>query len=208
MRAAIYARVSTTDQKCEMQLAELREYVSRRGWERAGEYVDTGWSGASVNRPEFNRLMRDAARRKFDVVLCWKLDRFGRSLVHCSNALQELKTHGVRFIATSQNIDTDESNPAARFLLHVIMAAAEFERELIRERSMAGQKRYRALYEAGKVGKEVHSKSGKDLPVGRPKRIFARQEVLELRGRGLSYRQIARQMEIGEGTVRRVLNRE
>jgi putative DNA-invertase from lambdoid prophage Rac len=87
------------------------------------------------------------------------------------------------------------------------MAAAEFERELIRERSVLGQKRYRSQYEAGKVGKEVHSKSGKDLPVGRPKRIFARQEVLELRGRGLSYRQIARQMEIGEGTVRRVLAR-
>jgi putative DNA-invertase from lambdoid prophage Rac len=87
------------------------------------------------------------------------------------------------------------------------MAAAEFERELIRERSMAGLKRYRGQYAAGKMGREVHSKSGKDLPVGRPKRIFARQEVLELRGRGLSYRQIAKQMEIGEGTVRRVLNR-
>jgi DNA invertase Pin-like site-specific DNA recombinase len=85
------------------------------------------------------------------------------------------------------------------------MAAAEFERELIRERSMAGLKRYRGQYEAGKVGKEVHSRSGKDLPVGRPKRIFARQRVLELRAHGHSYRQIARQLEIGEGTVRRVL---
>ena len=85
------------------------------------------------------------------------------------------------------------------------MAAAEFERELIRERSMAGLKRYRGQYEAGKVGKEVHSRSGKDLPVGRPKRIFARQEVLELRAHGNSYRQIARHLGIGEGTVRRVL---
>ena len=66
MKAAIYARVSTTDQKCEMQLAELREYVSRRGWEPAGEYVDSGWSGSNTNRPEFNRLMKDAALRKFD----------------------------------------------------------------------------------------------------------------------------------------------
>jgi DNA invertase Pin-like site-specific DNA recombinase len=149
--------------------------------------------------------MRDAGQRKFDVILCWKLDRFGRSLLHCKSALQELHGYGVRFIATSQNIDTDESNPASRFLLHILMAAAEFERELIRERSMAGLKRYRGQYAAGKVGKEVHSRSGKDLPVGRPKRIFARQEVLELRGRGLSYRQIARQIGIGEGTVRRVL---
>jgi len=205
MRAAIYARVSTTDQKCEMQLGELREYVSRRGWETAAEYVDTGWSGSKASRPEFDRLMRDAGKRIVDVILCWKLDRFGRSLLHCKSALQELQTYGVRFMATSQNIDTDESNPASRFLVHILMAAAEFERELIRERAMAGQKRYRDHYEAGKVGKEVHSKSGKDLPVGRPKRIFARQRVFELRAQGHSYRQIARRLGIGEGTVRRVL---
>jgi len=105
MRAAIYARVSTTDQKCEMQLAELREYVSRRVWEPAGEYVDTGWSGAKASRPEFNRLMKDASQRKLDAILCWKLDRFVRSLLHCKSALQELQTYGVRFMATSQNID-------------------------------------------------------------------------------------------------------
>ena len=150
--------------------------------------------------------MRDAGKRKVDVILCWKLDRFGRSLLHCKSALQELHGYGVRFIATSQNIDTDESNPASRFLLHILMAAAEFERELIRERSMAGLKRYRGQYAAGKVGKEVHSRSGKDLPVGRPKRIFNRQQVFHLRTRGLSYRQIARQLGIGEGTVRRVLH--
>jgi len=188
-----------------MQLAELREYVSRRGWEPASEYVDTGWSGTKSSRPEFDRLMRDAGKRVVDVILCWKLDRFGRSLLHCKTAIEQLRAHGVRFIATSQNIDTDESNPTSRFLLHVLMAAAEFERELIHERSVLGQKRYRSQYEAGKVGKEVHSKSGKDLPVGRPKRIFARQEVVELRMQGHSYRQVARQLKIGEGTVRRVL---
>ncbi len=175
-------------------------------WELAGEYVDTGWSGTKASRPEFDRLMRDAGKRAVDVILCWKLDRFGRSLLHCKTAIEQLRAHGVRFIATSQNIDTDESNPTSRFLLHVLMAAAEFERELIHERSVLGQKRYRAQYEAGKVGQEVHSKSGKDLPVGRPKRIFARQRVLELRAQGSSYRQIARRLGIGEGTVRRVLN--
>jgi len=205
MRAAIYARVSTTVQNCEMQLTELREYVSRRGWEPSGEYVDTGWSGSKASSPGFDRLMRDAGKRVIDVILCWKLDRFGRSLLHCKSALQELQGHGVRFIATSQNIDTDESNPASRFLLHILMAAAEFERELIRERSMAGLKRYRGQYAAGKVGKEVHSKSGKDLPVGRPKRIFNHERVFQLRQKRYSYRQIARQLRIGEGTVRRVL---
>jgi len=78
LRAAIYARVSTTDQNCEMQLGELREYANRRAWEIAGEFVDTGWSGAKASRPAFDRLMSQASKRHFDVVLCWKLDRFGR----------------------------------------------------------------------------------------------------------------------------------
>jgi putative DNA-invertase from lambdoid prophage Rac len=205
VRAAIYARVSTTDQNCELQLNELREYVIRHGWENAGEYVDTGWSGAKASRPEFDRLMQDAGKRRFDVVLCWKLDRFGRSLLNCKAALQQLQSHGVRFIATSQNIDTDESNPASRFLLHILMAAAEFERELIRERAAAGMKRYRHDYGAGKVGKETRSRSGKNLPVGRPRRVFDREMVRELRKLGLSYRQIASRLGLGEGTVRRVL---
>jgi DNA invertase Pin-like site-specific DNA recombinase len=205
MKAAIYARVSTTDQKCELQLNELREYVSRHGWENAGEYVDEGWSGVKASRPEFDRLMQDAGKRRFDVALCWKLDRFGRSLWNCKAALQQLAAHGVRFIATTQNIDTDESNPASRFLLHMLMAAAEFERELIRERAAAGLKRYRHDYSAGRVGKETRSRSGKNLPVGRPRRVFDRQRVAALRAQGLSYRQIAGKLSLGEGTVRRVL---
>jgi DNA invertase Pin-like site-specific DNA recombinase len=119
--------------------------------------------------------------------------------------LEELQRHRVRFIATSQNIDTDESNAAARFFLHVLMAAAEFERELIRERAIAGLKRYRQDYSAGKVGKEVHSRSGKNLPPGGPRRVFDREKVRALRAEGLSYRKIASRLCLGEGTVRRVL---
>jgi DNA invertase Pin-like site-specific DNA recombinase len=205
MRCAIYARVSTTDQNCEMQLRELREYISRREWKIAGEYVDTGFSGAKASRPALDCLMADAAKRKFDCIVVYKIDRFGRSVLHLNQQLAALTNHGVRFIATSQNIDTDESNPAARFLLHILMAAAEFERELIRERSQAGLKRYRQDYGAGRVGKEVRSRSGKNLPVGRPRRIFDRHRITELRQTGLSPRQIARQTGLGEGTVRRVL---
>ena len=203
--AAIYARVSTLDQNCAMQLAELRDYILRHGWRNAGEYVDTGWSGAKASRPEFDRLMRDAAHRKFDVIICWKLDRFGRSLINCKMALQDLKRHGIRFVATSQNIDTDESNAAAQFLLNILMAAAEFERELIRERALAGLKRYRQDYQAGRVGKETHSHSGKNLPVGRPRRVFDHQKVIDLHAQGLTARKIAAQLGLGEGTVRRVL---
>jgi DNA invertase Pin-like site-specific DNA recombinase len=205
MKAAIYARVSTTDQKCEVQLNELREYVSRHGWENAGEYVDEGWSGVKASRPEFDRLMQDAGKRKFDAVLCWKLDRFGRSLWNCKAALQQLHAHGIRFIATTQNIDTDESNPAARFLLHMLMAAAEFERELIRERTLAGQQRYRQDYAAGRVGKTVSSRSGRNQPAHRPKKVFDREEVIRLRRQGRSYRQIAASLSLGVGTVVRTL---
>jgi len=149
--------------------------------------------------------MQDARKRSFDVVLCWKLDRFGRSLWNCKAALQQLQAHGVRFIATSQNIDTDEANPASRFLLHMLMAAAEFERELIRERTLAGQQRYRQDYAAGKVGKTVSSRSGKNRPAHRPKRVFDREEVLLLRHQGRSYRQIAKSLRLGVGTVVRTL---
>jgi putative DNA-invertase from lambdoid prophage Rac len=134
VKVAIYARVSTVDQKCEMQLRELREYCSRRGWEIGGEDVDTGWSGTKASRPELDRLMRHAGEHRFDCVVVWKLDRFGRSVLE---SLNRLASAGVRFIATTQSIDTDESNPTSKLLLYILAAVAEFEREMIRERVMA-----------------------------------------------------------------------
>src|SRR3954464_5455293 len=107
MRVAIYARVSTTDQNCDMQLRELREYVTRRGWEIAAEYVDTGWSGAKAQRPELLKLMKDAREHRFDCVVVWKIDRFSRSMLHLNQQLADLTTWGIRFIAMTQNIDTD-----------------------------------------------------------------------------------------------------
>ena len=152
-----------------------------------------------------NRLLADARARKFDCLLDWKLDRFGRSLVDCLENIRTLEDHGIRFIALTQGLDTDQRNPASRFLLHVLGVAAEFERSLIRERTQAGRLRYQQDYRAGKVGKAVYSRSGKNLPVGRPRKIFNRDRVTELRARGISYRQIAATLGVGEGTVRRVL---
>src|SRR5579871_3642777 len=140
MKAAIYARVSTADQNCELQIRELHEYCSRRGWEISREYMDTGWSGAKASRPELDRLMRDASLRHFDAVLVWKLDRFGRSVRNCLDGIEALRAAGVRFLAVSQSIDTDEANPTARLLLHILASVAEFEREMIRERVCAGVK--------------------------------------------------------------------
>ena len=202
MRAAIYTRVSTADQNSELQLREIRDHASRQGWEIVDIYHDV-ISGAKANRPGLSRLMAEARARKFDTLLVWKLDRFGRSLVDCLNNIRILEDSGIRFIAVTQGLDTDQRNPASRFLLHVLGAAAEFERSLIRERTQAGRLRYQQDYRAGKVGKTVYSRSGKNLPVGRPKRIFSQDRVIELRRQGASIRQIAKQLGIGVGTVTR-----
>lgn len=149
--------------------------------------------------------MLDARARKFDCLLVWKLDRFGRSLVDCLNKIKFLEDHGIRFIAVTQGVDTDVQNPASRFLLHVLGAAAEFERSLTWERTQAGRLRYQQDYKAGKVGKTVYSRSGKNMSIGRPKRIFNRERVIELRCRGASIRAIAKQLGVGVGTVTRTL---
>src|SRR5579864_5153745 len=183
MRAALYARVSTADQHNAIQIRELTEYVERRGWELAGVYQDT-MSGAKANRPGLDSLMADARLRRFDAVLVWKLDRFGRSLVHCVSGIQELSSLGIRFIATTQGLDTDESNPASKLLMHILAAVAQFERELIHERVSVGMKA------AMKHGTNTGN------PIGRPRRVFNLDEVVRLRGTGLSIEKVAAQMSI------------
>ena len=209
MKTALYARVSTSDQNCEAQLRELRAYAQARAWEVAQEYVDFAWSGAKAERPELRRLIQDARKRRFDAVLVWKLDRFGRSVLNLVEGLQKLSSYGVRFIATSQAIDTDERSPTSKLILWILAAVAEFEREMVRERVAAGLKSYRDAFSAGRIGRgrPRHSRSGKDLRPGRPVRIFDRSRALAMRNRGLSLRQISRELGVSEPTVRRALKR-
>ena len=187
MNVAIYARVSTSDQDCAMQVRELREYCARRRWTVTAEYLDHGWSGAKASRPQLDLLMSAARLRKFDAVVVWKLDRWGRSVAHLVNSVQELCSLGVRFVAVTQNIDTDESNPMSRLLLHMMAAFAEFERELIRERVKAGLERVKA--------------DGKEL--GRPRVIVDREKIWKLRDRGKTIRYIATTLRLSHGTVQR-----
>ena len=164
-----------------MQLRELREYIARRDWKSGGEYVDTGFSGAKASRPALDKLMADAAKRKFDCIAVYKIDRFGRSVLHLNQQLAALTSHGVRFIATSQSLDTDEKNPTSRLLLQILASVAEFEREMIRERTLSG---IRAAQAAGKI-------------VGRPKRVFRRDEVVRLRDlENMSWRAIGKKLGI------------
>jgi len=106
-----------------MQLAELREYAARRGWEVYAEYVDSGVSGSKESRPELNRLMADAHRRHFDVVLCWKVDRFGRSLKHLVNSLADLDSYGIAFVSLRDNLDL--STPSGRLMFQIIGAMGQ-----------------------------------------------------------------------------------
>jgi DNA invertase Pin-like site-specific DNA recombinase len=167
-----------------MQLRELREYAARRGIEVTDEYTDHGVSGSRESRPALNRLMADAKQRKFDAVLVWKVDRFGRSLRHLVNALAELGALGVAFVSLRDNLDL--STPSGRLMFAVIGAMAEFERSLIQERVRAGLRNARA----------------KGQQLGRPHRVVDRDAILRLKAEGISLRQIAEQLGIGYGTVR------
>ena len=138
MRAVIYARVSTLDQDPALQLDDLTEYARVRGLELVETYIDSGFSGASDRRPELSRMLEDARRRRFDAVLTWKLDRLGRSVRHLTALTAELESLGVDLIVLGQSIDT--STPTGRLLFHVLGSIAEFERDLIRERVVAGMR--------------------------------------------------------------------
>ena len=185
IRAGIYSRVSTDRQQCEGQIAELEAYCVARGWQVTERYTDIGISGAKASRPALNRLMADARSRKLDAVVVVKLDRFGRSLIDCVTAIQELQALGVRFVATTQGIDTDQSNPASTLLMHLLAAIAAFERELIKERTRSGIANARA--------------KGKTL--GRPQRIYDRGRAQEMRAAGASFGMIARILGVPKSTI-------
>ena len=161
MKAAIYARVSTLDQQPENQLQELRRYAEARGW-TIKEYVDHGVSGAKESRPALNDLLRDAKRRRFDVVLCWRLDRLGRNLRHLITLLDELKSLGVAFVSLAEGIDA--TTPAGKLQMHILGAIAEFERARIAERVRAGLARARA--QGKRLGRPRLSRPGVQIPKG------------------------------------------
>jgi DNA invertase Pin-like site-specific DNA recombinase len=182
MKAAIYARVSTFDQEPENQLQELRRYVEARGW-TAVEYVDKGVSGAKDKRPALENLVTDAKRRKFDILICWRLDRLGRNLRHLVTLIEELQTIGVTFVSLGEGIDC--TTPAGKLQLHILAALAEFERGRIRERVIAGLERAKS--------------QGKRL--GRPPITVLRETLLSVEG--LSVRRAARHLAVSPATVHR-----
>ncbi len=188
-RTALYIRVSSVDQNPEMQLRELEAFIAARGWMLYKVYQDT-LTGTNNERPALTLLLEDARKRRFDIVLCWKIDRFFRSLRDLVVSLQELSDLGVSFVSYNDPA-IDMSIPSGRLMIHVIGAFAEFEAALIKMRVRAGISNARA--------------KGKHL--GRPRQID-RARVLALRQQGRSLREIALEVGATKAGVSKILLRD
>ena len=189
MNVALYARISTNNhgQDTDVQLGELREYCERRKWQIVGEYTDSGISGSKEKRPQLDKLMADARRRKFDAVIVYRYDRFARSLRHLVNALDEFNALGIQFASLHEGVDT--STPNGRLIFGIFASIAEFERELIRDRVRSGIRNARA--------------KGKHL--GRPRVMVDTAQIALLRSQGASWATICTATGLTAGTARRAL---
>jgi DNA invertase Pin-like site-specific DNA recombinase len=190
MRVAIYARVSTTNhgQDVNLQLRELRQFADARGWQIVGEYVDVGISGSKDSRPDLNRLLADAHKRRFEVIAVWRFDRFARSVSHLLRALEMFNALGVAFVSLSEQMDT--TTPAGKMVFTVLGAVAELERSLIAERVRAGLRNARA--------------KGKHL--GRPRTVVDATRIASLRAAGHSWATVCQQTGLSKGTAQRALH--
>jgi len=190
-KVGLYGRVSTTDkgQDPELQLKDLRAYANARGWKVFGEYVDRGESGAKDRRPQLDRLMEDARKRRIDGIMVWKLDRFGRSLKSLVTTLEELRSLGVQFVSYTENLDF--STPAGRAMANLIGVFAEFERDLIRERVRAG----------------IQNAKSKGIRVGRRPLIDEKllRTVRDRRDKGMSLRNISKELGVSKSLVHKSL---
>ena len=198
-RAALYVRVSTAkrslkggaadfEQDPAVQEMPLQALVAQRGWRLTNVYSDRA-SGAKERRPGLQALLQDARRGAFDVVVVWRFDRFARSVKQLVDALEEFRTLGIDFVSHQEALDS--STPMGKAMFTVIAAMAELERSVIRERVVAG------LEYARREG----TRSGQ--AIGRPRAIFRRDEVVELRAAGLSWRRIGQRLGVGTTTARR-----
>ena len=189
-RAALYVRVSSLDQHPETQLHDLRQFAAQRGFQIVQEYVDHGFCGARARRPELDRMMEDARRHKFDVLMVWACDRLARSTKHLLQTLDELSGFGIQFLSQREAIDTE--GPLGRAIIVIVSAIAELERSLIVERVRAGMRR--ARLEGRRIGR---------LPLQ-----VNRAALLRDRERGMSLNQLAKTHGISKASVCRVLREQ
>jgi DNA invertase Pin-like site-specific DNA recombinase len=193
MRAAIYLRVSTDQQTTENQRADLERVAAQRGWHVVEVYIDHGISGAKGRdrRPGFDRLCKDATRRKFDLIAAWSVDRLGRSLQDLVGFLSEIHAAGVDLFLHQQGLDT--TSPSGRAMFQMLGVFAEFERSMIRDRVKAGLARAKA--NGSRLGRPPTSPQ-------------TEARIRELRATGLGIRKIAAQIGCGVSVVQRVTTTE
>jgi DNA invertase Pin-like site-specific DNA recombinase len=187
MKVALYARVSTGDQSTANQLTDLRAMAQRRGFTVFKEYVDHGVKGSTRRRPALDALMEDVRKRNVDAVMVWRFDRFGRSTSHLLTTLEEFKAIGVTFISFCENIDL--STPMGQAMFTMIAAVAQFERDIIRERVVAG----------------IKAAQRKGTHCGRPQASIDIAKALKLRAKGLSIRAIGEALGESKSAVGRAL---
>ena len=185
----IYSRVSTMPQSSAQQTELLKNYCEKQGYSIFDEYVDEGESALKQNRPEYQRLLEDARKRKIDVILVYKLDRFSRSLKELVNTIDTLKDYGVNFISYSEK-DFDTTTATGQLMFHIVSAFAQFERDMISERTKL---------------KLNHLKS-QGIKLGRPQKACINR-VFELRTQGLSLSQIGREIGCDRSTVSKLLKK-
>ncbi len=188
-RVALYARVSTVDrgQDPEVQLVQLRAEAARRGWRVASEHVDVGASGATRRRPGLDALTVAAAAGAYDAVMVWRLDRYARSLSHLVQAFDRFKALGIDFVCLSGGFDT--TTPAGKAMFGMTAVFAEYEREILRERVLAGVAKAKA------AGKHC----------GRPRKQVDISEARRLLDEGMSQRQVAKKLNLSRTLLRRRL---
>ena len=197
IRAALYARVSTGSQSTENQLRQLREVATREGWEVVAEFEDHGISGSKGReaRPQLDAMLKGVVRRDFDLVASWSVDRLGRSLLDLVGMLKEMHAKGVDLYLHQQGIDT--TTPSGKAMFQMMGVFAEFEREMIRDRVMAG------LAVVKETGKNKH---GNVVTLGRPRTSPEKEEhIRQLRADGMSFLKIAKEAACGVSVVQRVL---
>lgn len=187
LRAARYLRVSRQDQDPRLQDDETKEFITRRGWKLTDTYTDQSVSGAKDRRPELDRLLGDARRKRFDVLLVWRSDRMFRSLKNMVNTLDDLTSLGIAFTSVTEPFDT--TCPSGKLLMHIVSAMGEFERSILIERTRAG----------------VAAARRRGVRVGRPPTRLDDDHLRELRAGGWSVRKIAESLGVGSSTVQRRL---
>jgi len=190
-KVVLYCRVSTKDQNCERQISELKEIAKNHNYHIVDEYIDTGFSGLLKNRPELDRMMKDAFSKKFEMVMTLELSRIGRSTKNLLEIVEKLKDKDINLFIANQQIDT--STPSGSMFFTIASAFATYERDLIRERVISG------LQNAKKKG----------VVLGRKTNLngMTKNKIIEMKSQNIGLKKIAFETKVSVQSIRKLLSK-